>query len=194
VLIDKLTASIPLGTRVQILGPNTAAKLALFRVTAGIWDVGDGAVSRPGPGGIMFLPEQPYVPLGTLRGLLEPPDQTGLVPDRRIEQTVHALHLEPTITRAGGFDAEQDWAHLLSLGEQQMLGVARLLLAAPRFAFLDRPHTALSPEQLEQILAILSERSITYVIIGDREERPDRCDAALILAEDGSWSWKSFHG
>lgn len=193
VLIDRLNAEIPAGTRVQILGPNTAAKVALFRVTAGIWDLGDGAVMRPGPGGIMFLPEQPYVPLGTLRGLLEPPDQTGLVPDRRIDQTVQALQLEHTITRAGGFDTEHDWSSLLSLEEQQMLGVARLLLAAPRFAFLDRPHTALSPELLDHVLDILTQRSISYVIIGDREERPDRYDAALSLANDGTWSWKLLH-
>lgn len=191
VLVDRLTATIPTGMRVQILG-NVAAKLALFRMTAGIWDVGDGAIARPGPGGIMFLPEQPYVPLGTLRGLLEPPEQTGLVPDRRIEQTIEVLHLASTIHRAGGFDSEQDWSHLLSLGEQQLLGVARLLLAAPQFAFLDRPHTALNPEQLEQVLGILKERHITYLIIGDRHERPDRYDAALTLEDDGSWSWKQF--
>jgi vitamin B12/bleomycin/antimicrobial peptide transport system ATP-binding/permease protein len=193
VLIDELNVSIRPGTRVQILGANAAAKVALFRATADIWDVGDGHVTRPGPGGIMFLPEQPYVPLGTLRGLLEPPEQTGLVPDRRIDQTIAVLHLETTIARAGGLDTEQDWGNLLSLGEQQLLGVARLLLAAPRFAFLDRPHTALNGEQLELVLQVLSERSITYLTIGDSKERPERYDAALELKEDGSWQWRLYH-
>jgi vitamin B12/bleomycin/antimicrobial peptide transport system ATP-binding/permease protein len=191
-LIDELSLTIQQGTRVQILGPNTAAKVALLRVTAGIWEYGQGRVIRPGPGGILFLPQQPYVPLGTLRGLLEPPEQTGLIPDRRIDQAIETLQLQPIIRRAGGLDNERDWSNLLSLGEQQLLGVARLLLAAPRFAFLDRPHSALSPEEVERVLQVMTERSITYMTTGDTLERPDRYDAALNLHENGSWEFRRY--
>jgi vitamin B12/bleomycin/antimicrobial peptide transport system ATP-binding/permease protein len=191
-LIEELSLSIQQGTRVQILGPNAAAKVALLRVTAGIWEYGQGRVIRPGAGSILFLPEQPYVPLGTLRGLLEPPEQTGLVPDRRIDQAIETLQLQPIIRRAGGLDNERDWSNLLSLGEQQLLGVARLLLAEPRFAFLDRPHSALSLEEVERVLDVMTARSITYLTTGDPIERPDRYDAALDLRENGSWQFRRY--
>ncbi|TMB18262.1 MAG: hypothetical protein E6J59_14860 [Deltaproteobacteria bacterium] len=104
---------------------------------------------------------------------------------------LHVLGLEPVLERTGGLDVERDWDDVLSLGEQQLLSVARVVLAAPRFAFLERPHTALGPEQAERILGLLWERSITYLTLGDGGDGLGDYDAVLELAGDGGWSWKS---
>jgi ABC-type uncharacterized transport system, permease and ATPase components len=188
-LVKELSVSIPCGTRVLISGPNETAKVALFRATAGIWDTGEGRIIRPGPDQILFLPERPYLPPGTLRESLLRTGQEFVISDDRILTTLRALDLEPVLMRAGGLDVEQDWDNILSLGEQQLLAFARLLLAAPRFAFLDRVSTALSPRQVDQILKMFSENSITYLTVGDTDDRLDNYDAVLELAGDGGWKW-----
>ncbi len=91
----------------------------------------------------------------------------------------------------GGLDVERDWDDALSLGEQQLLSVARVVLATPRFAFLERPRTALGSEQVDRILSLLSERSITYLTLGDGGDGLDDYDAVLELAGDGGWTWKA---
>ncbi len=190
VLLGELSVSIPLGTRVLIVGPNDAAKLALFRVTAGIWDTGTGRIVRPGPYRIMFLPERPYLPPGTLRQLLVASGSEGEVSDDSVRRLAEVFHIEALLARAGGLDGEHDWDNILSLGEQQLLAVVRLILAAPQFAFLDRPQTTLTPEQVARVLNALSENSITYVTIGDRNGWLERYDAVLELGADGTWEWK----
>jgi vitamin B12/bleomycin/antimicrobial peptide transport system ATP-binding/permease protein len=189
VLITDLTVSIPSGKRVLISGPNQAAKLALFRATAGIWDLGEGWVMRPGPGKLVFLPERPYLPRGTLRDLLTPAGHEGRLDDERIQKISSALALESILTRAGGLDVARDWHDLLSLGEQQLVAFARMLVAAPTFAFLDRPTTTLGIEQLDRILRTLTEHSITYLVIGDVDGLHHHHDAVLDVAADGSWQW-----
>jgi putative ATP-binding cassette transporter len=188
-LIEDLTIEIAAGTRVQIVG-SAAARMALFRATAGIWDTGAGRLVRPRPGEIMFLPERPYAPPGTLREMLNAPGSAAPRGDAEIAAVLSSLHLESLAPRAGGLDNECPWHGLLSLGEQHLLGVARMVLAAPRFVFFDRPQSALSVEQLERVLAILSERSITYLTICDEPTAADRYDAILELAADGGWKWK----
>lgn len=92
VLLADLSVSIPLHTRVLILGANDAAKIALFRVTAGIWDVGVGRVVRPSAEQIAFLPERPYLPPGTLRQLLIPPGRERVSPDEKILRLVNTFN------------------------------------------------------------------------------------------------------
>jgi putative ATP-binding cassette transporter len=189
-LVKALSVSVPRRMRVLIVGPNETAKVALFKATAGIWNTGEGRIIRPGPDQILFLPERPYLPPGTLRESLLRTGQEFVVSDDQILTTLRALHLEPVLVRARGLDIEQDWDNILSLGEQQLLAFIRLLLARPRFVFLDRISTALSPSQVDQILKMLSDHSITYLTIGDTDDTLDNYDAVLELAGDGSWKWK----
>src|SRR5256712_10095856 len=191
VLVRELSISVPRGTRVLIVGPNDAAKVALFRATAGIWEKGSGRIVRPGLDAIFFLPERPYLPPGTLRDVLVRTGREAVIGDEQIATLVHTLGLEPVLERTGGLDVERDWDDVLSLGEQQLLSVARVVLAAPRFAFLERPRTALGSEQVDRILSLLSERSITYLTLGDGGDGLDGYDAVLELAGDGGWTWKS---
>jgi putative ATP-binding cassette transporter len=190
VLLNDLTVTIDPGTRVLITGPNHAAKAALFRVTAGIWDVGEGWVVRPGPRNLMFLPERPYLPQGTMRSVLS---ICGELDKERLKTTLSAFNLEAILTRAGGLDSPQDWDLLLSLGEQQLLAYARMFQAAPRFAFLDRPTTTLADEQVDQLLQTLTESSITYITIGEPSGLYHLHDAVLEVAEDGTWRWEQIN-
>lgn len=193
-LINDLSVSIPCGTRLLVAGPNEAAKVALFRATAGIWETGGGRILRPSLEKIFFLPERPYLPPGTLRHVLLRSDREEATGDDQIIAMLRALNVESVLTRIGGLDVEQDdWVSILSLGEQQLIAFTCLLLAAPRFAFLDRPGTALTPEQVDHILKVLSNRSITYVTIGEDGEIIRNYDAVLELTIDGGWSWKLVH-
>ena len=189
-VIRQLSATIPVGTRVLIVGPNDTAKVALFRATAGIWRAGKGRIIRPRLRKLLFLPERPYLPPGTLRELLLRTGEEEKISDEPILATLYALDIDRVVTRAGGLDVEKDWDDILSLGEQQLLAFARLLLAAPQFAFLDRPGTALNQGQVDRILNMLSAHSITYLTLGNGDDPLEQYDAVLELANDGGWTWK----
>ncbi|HXK22675.1 MAG TPA: SbmA/BacA-like family transporter [Myxococcota bacterium] len=192
-LLKELSVAIPPKTRVRIIGPNNPAKLALFRATAGLWETGSGRIVRPLPYRILFLPERPYLPPGTLHEILREPHPGAEIPDEQIEKLADALDLDGVIDRVG-LDAEVDWASALSLGEQQLVAVARLVLAEPQFAFLERPHTTLTPDQVAAMLDLLNEHAITYVTIDDRELETDRYDAVLELGAGGAWEWRPARG
>ncbi len=189
-LIKELSVSIPQGKRVLITGPSDSAKVVLFRAIAGIWDIGEGRIVRPNLDNILFLPERPYLPPGTLREVLLRTGQEKVIDDEQISSVLSKLNLERVLERAGGLDIEKDWGGILSIAEQQGLALARLLLAAPQFAFLDRPHTVLGPSRLDQILSLLREYSITYITLGGTEDTLERYDGVVQLSEDGGWTWQ----
>lgn len=187
-LVKALSASVPRGKRLLIIAPNESAKTALFRATAGLWDAGEGRILRPNDRALMFLPERPYLPPGTLRQLVTPSDSNGSFTDERILANLRALKLEPALVRAGGLDVERNWNELLSLGEQQLLAFARVILAEPAFVMLDHPTRALSECQLDELLAMLRERGMTYITLGDEDDDPAAYDEVLVVAQDGTWS------
>jgi putative ATP-binding cassette transporter len=191
VLVRDLSVSVPRGTRALIVGPNDPAKVALFRATAGIWENGSGRIVRPGLDAILFLPERPYLPPGTLRDVLLPTGQEGAIGDEQIATLLRGLGLEGVLERMGGLDVERDWDDVLSLGEQQLLSVARVVLAAPGFVFLERPRASLGAAHADRVLSLLRERSITYLTLGDGGDRLDDHDFVLELADDGGWTWKA---
>jgi putative ATP-binding cassette transporter len=191
VLVRDLSVSVPRGTRALIVGPNDAAKVALFRATAGIWENGSGRIVRPGLDAILFLPERPYLPPGTLRDVLLPTGREGAIGDEQIATLLRELGLEGVLERMGGLDVERDWDNALSLGEQQLLSAARVVLAAPRFVFLERPRATLGAAHADRVLSLLRERSITYLTLGDGGDRLDDHDFVLELADDGGWTWKA---
>ena len=190
-LLKELSVSISRGTKVLIAGPNEEAKVALFKATAGIWTGGEGRIIRPGPDGMLWLPERPYLPPGTLRQLLVRSGQKPPIADDQILDMLRNLNLEPALTRVGGLDQEQDWDEILSLGEQQLLAFLQILFARPRFVFLDRPATALDPDQVRQLLKRLADHAISYLTVGDGGESLDDYDAVLEIADDGGWTWKT---
>ena len=160
----------------------------MFKATAGCSIPGAGRIIRPGANEIFFLAQQPYLPPGTLRQLLEADMRAGEITDDRLLGLLRELDLEHVLAQASGLDAERGWQALLSLRDQQMLAFVRILLAAPRFAFLDRVGTALGSNQVQKILHMLSECSITYINIGEASDPVDLYDAVLECADDGGWT------
>jgi vitamin B12/bleomycin/antimicrobial peptide transport system ATP-binding/permease protein len=189
-LLKGLTAEVPRGTRVLVVGPNEPARTALFRATAGIWAAGTGTLVRPPLDAIFFLPQRPYLPPGTLRDLLVRTGQEQVVADDQIRAALDEAGLGSVLARAGGLDGEHDWSALLSLGEQQLLALTRLTLARPAFAMLDRLDSALKPAQLRQALRRLDEKSITYITVAEDADSVDMYDAVLEIDTEGGWTWK----
>jgi vitamin B12/bleomycin/antimicrobial peptide transport system ATP-binding/permease protein len=188
-LLKELSVSIAAGRRVLILSEADAPKAALFRATAGIWNKGEGRIARPGARNIFFLAERPYVPPGTLREIL------GLRKEQAVSEgevlgVLQGLCLDTVIARAGGLDGEHEWSATLSLSEQKLLAFARILLARPQFAFLERPGTSMSPDQVKHVLGLLSDRGIGYLLIGEAADPLEFYDAVLEIAEGGTWRWK----
>lgn len=189
-LVNNLCVSVPRGTRCLIAGTGEAAKMALFRATAGTWDVGEGRIICPGVDQMLFLPERPYVPPGTLRELLSDAGRDGKAQEEELARVVQVFQLEAIIARAGGLDVEHDWDDFLSLHDQHLLTFARVCVFAPQFVFLDRISNTLNVEQLGRILKLLCDHSITYLTIGGLEDRRDDYDAVLELSANGAWKWQ----
>jgi putative ATP-binding cassette transporter len=193
VLLDSLMAAPSPEQRVLVTGPNDAARLALFRATAGLWSAGEGRIVRPPADRILFLPERPYLPPGTLRDALLRSDRGAAVTDTQILETLAALGADVFVRRAGGLDAEHDLDDLLSLGEQQILSFARVVLAAPRCAIIDRPMTLLGVDVVLRALDLLKDRGIVAVTFASDLALASRHDVQLDLGADGRWEWRPIH-
>ena len=188
VLIDRLNVEVPLGRRLLVLGPDGIGKTSLVRATVGIWESGEGRIFRPSPENILFVPQRPYTALGTLRDQFFDADYLEVDADERLITVLTQLAFGPILDRVGGLDVEKDWGNILTVGEQQLLGIARLLMARPRFAFLDRATNALSTARSRHVYELLSHTSITYISVGDHAYLRDFHDNVMELADDGKWT------
>jgi vitamin B12/bleomycin/antimicrobial peptide transport system ATP-binding/permease protein len=186
-VLKNLTAEIPHGTKVLVVGPNETARTALFEATAGIWSTGRGTVTRPPLQAIAFLPQGPYLTPGTLRDVLLGGGKQQAAGDDQITTTLRDMGLDAIA--AHGLDTERDWPASLSLREQQLLALTRLILARPAFAMLDRVDAVLEPAQLGHALQRLDENSITYIVLAENAELVGQYDAVLEVRADGTWSW-----
>lgn len=186
-LVKDLSLSVPAGVCLLIRSTSESAEQALFRATADLWYHGEGRILHPGHDEIFFLPERPYLPPGTLREVLLRTGQETSVPDWKICDSLATLNLEHALAKSGGFDVEQNWSDILSLGEQQRLAFARVLLAAPQFVFLDHPSRGLSECAVGELLNLLRHHEITYLTLGDAADDPRFYDRLLEIADDGSW-------
>lgn len=192
-LIHDFNVSIPLGTRVLICAKNKQALLRLFNATSGIENHSTGKLYRPPLDDIYFLPEKPYMAPGTLRQALVDPDRIQEIDDEKIESMLKQLGLCHVINAANGLDREHsEWNSFLSIGEQKLLGIARLLLMSPKFAFLLRLRSVLSDERLASVMALLNASDITYINLG-KYEHLDCYDVVIELLEDGAWTWERNH-
>ena len=194
-LVRDLSLTIPHGVSVLVTGDD-AAKDALFKAIAGIYDAGVGLIKRPPLDRILFLPDRPYIPPGTLRQALAPVHEGRLLTDERVKEMSALLDLEEVITRAGGLDEEHDWDTLLSAPEQRLVSFARILLAKPRFALMANPGRDVEPAIRRRLFQLLEENGITLITFGlagkrDIDEHPSSYGAVLSLGEDqGRWRWK----
>ena len=184
--LRELTLEVPLGTNLLITGPDSNAKTALFMATARVWRIGEGRISRPAGDGVCFVPRAPLAVRCGLRSHLIVPYPGQKFSDDQLIDTLRKVGLEQLIGRVGGLDPEQDWP-TLSAHENRLLAIARILLAAPKFAFLDRMDGDLSPEQINHVYALLTSSGISYLSVADQDSLHKYHDKVLSVSSDGSW-------
>ena len=166
-LIFDLTADASALEPLLVQGPSGTGKTSLMRAMAGLWREGSGAVIRPALPDVMFLPQRPYMILGSLRDQLTYPRAAG-VSDEQLNDALRAVNLSDLADRFGGLDAEMHWADVLSPGEQQRLSFARLLLNRPQYAFLDEATSALDVDNEQLMYELLKQRQIPFLSAGHR--------------------------
>jgi len=190
-LISDLNFEIKRAARWLVIGKDDAPKVALFRATAGVWECGGGQIIRPGLDDILFLPERPYIPPGTLREVLLRTGMEDIIATEEVIAVLHGLGLDEVLEHANGLDTDQDWDDLLSIGEQHLLSIARIFLAKPAFVFLDRPGSSLPKSKISSILDMLTEQGIGVVILSKNGESRLKYDAVLEIKDDGAWEIRS---
>jgi vitamin B12/bleomycin/antimicrobial peptide transport system ATP-binding/permease protein len=153
--------------QVLVTGPSGSGKSTLFRAIAGIWPFGRGKVSIPAGAKVMTLPQRPYLPIGPLAAAVAYPGVAGTFDSARIRDLLVAVGL-PAL--AGRVDDEQHWNRMLSLGEQQRIGVARAILHAPDYLFLDEATASLDEPAEAALYGLLQQRlpGTTIISIGHR--------------------------
>ncbi|MFS8036992.1 ABC transporter ATP-binding protein/permease [Xanthobacter sp. AM11] len=166
-LIASAALSIAPGERVLVTGPSGAGKTTLLRAIAGVWPYGSGTVHRRAGHRLMVLPQKPYVPAGRLDVALAYPRPAAEVPPALMAQVLAAVGLEPLARR---LDEEALWPHVLSLGEQQRLSIARALLDPPDVLLLDEATSALDEPAEAMLYGLIAQRlpQATIISIGHR--------------------------
>ena len=155
VLVEDAAARVAPGESVLVTGPSGSGKSTLFRAIAGIWPFGSGRVRLPAGARALFLPQRPYLPLGTLRRAVCYPMDAAQVPDDAVRAALREAglgHLEDRL------DEEDSWDRRLSGGEQQRVALARALLFKPDWLFLDEATASLDPEAEAAFYTLLRER------------------------------------
>jgi putative ATP-binding cassette transporter len=168
------------------VGDSGTGKTSLLRAIAGLWRSGAGRIVRPPLAQVMFLPQRPYMVLGSLREQLCYP-HAGDVSGERLAEVLRLVQLESLPERIGGLDADVRWEDFLSLGEQQQIAFARLLLNRPAYAFLDEATSALDPGKERALYDSLEAARIRIVSVGDRLRLPRYHHRTLELLGDGRW-------
>jgi putative ATP-binding cassette transporter len=186
-LVSDLNIEIVRGARWLVIGKEDAPKVALFRATAGVWECGGGQITRPCLDDILFLPERPYLPPGTLREALLRTGMEAVTTDSEIMAVIAKMGLESVVKHANGLDTDHDWDDLLSIGEQHLLSISRIFLAKPAFVFLDRPGSALPKSKISSILEMLTAQGIGVVILSKNGESRLRYDSILEIKANGAW-------
>ncbi|MEK7687295.1 MAG: ABC transporter ATP-binding protein/permease [Pseudomonadota bacterium] len=166
-LLANTTLALPRGRSTLISGASGSGKSTLFRALAGIWPFGSGHVHVPAGARVLFLPQKPYIPIGTLRDAVKYPDEHSTASDGEIVAALQAAQLGQL---AGRLDEEAHWTNILSGGEQQRVAIARALVFKPDWLFLDEATASLDDTTEAAVYGALKERlpDTTLVSIGHR--------------------------
>ena len=186
-LVSNLSIDLPNGQGLLIMGASGCGKSSLLRAIAGLWNSGTGAIYRPNLSEMIFLPQKPYMILGTLRNQLIYPHDDLDISDRQLNHALKAVNLANLAERSGGFDVEKDWDEILSLGEQQRLAFARILINRPRYVVLDEATSALDIKNESTLYQHLLNTKTTFVSVGHRPSLVQYHRWILQMQEGEQW-------
>jgi putative ATP-binding cassette transporter len=170
--------------RTLVTGPSGAGKSTLFRAIAGIWPFGSGSIAIPAKAKLMMLPQRPYFPVGSLKAAIVYPAEADTFSPDRVSDVLIAVGLPQF---ASQLEQEAHWNRMLSLGEQQRLGLARALLHAPQYLFLDEATASLDEASEAALYRLLEEKlpATTIVSIGHRSTLVAFHRRNVVLAREG---------
>jgi putative ATP-binding cassette transporter len=196
--LEKLLVSLPNGKplvaadrfslrgneRTLVTGPSGAGKSTLFRAIAGIWPFGTGSIGIPAKATLMMLPQRPYFPVGSLQAAIVYPAEAAAFDSERVRDVLISVGLPQLASRLA---EEAHWNRMLSLGEQQRLGLARALLHAPQFLFLDEATASLDEPSEAALYRLIAEKlpATTIVSIGHRSTLEAFHQRKVTLVRDG---------
>ncbi|OWY64310.1 ABC transporter ATP-binding protein [cyanobacterium TDX16] len=186
-LVRDISLTVERGKNLLIVGASGTGKSSIIRAIAGLWNAGTGAIVRPQPEEMLFLPQRPYMILGSLRDQLLYPHTHTEIGDERLNRVLQQVNLAALAPRVGGFDITLDWTSVLSLGEQQRLAFARLLLTQPRYAILDEATSALDLKNEERLYCHLQAISTLFISVGHRNSLIKYHQQVLELKGNSHW-------
>lgn len=161
-LLTANRVSFKSGQHILLKGPSGSGKSTLFRAIAGIWPFGRGSIEIPANATLMMLPQRPYFPVGTLKDAIVYPSKSGAFDRDRLRDVLLAVGMPAMVER---LDEDGHWNRMLSLGEQQRLGIARALLQAPQYLFLDEATASLDEPSEAKLYELLAAKLPTTTII-----------------------------
>ena len=172
------------GERTLLTGPSGSGKSTLFRAIAGIWPFGKGSIAIPAQANLMMLPQRPYFPVGSLMAAVAYPAEASAFDRTQIGEALIAVGLPKLASR---LDEEAHWNRMLSLGEQQRLGLARALLLKPQYLFLDEATASLDEPSEAALYRLIEEKlpATTIVSIGHRSTLEAFHQRQIVLSRDG---------
>lgn len=187
VVIAEANVEIGPGERVLIVGESGAGKSTLFRAVAGLWPWGSGTIRLPDPDSMMFMPQRPYLPLGTMRSAITYPDAPDTFDSADVEEVMKRVGLSEFLPF---LDVKDRLDKSLSLGQQQLVGFARLLLHKPDWVFLDEATSALDEVSQRRVMSIFEQElsGAAVLSIGHRPglEAFHTCTLHLVRSPEGA--------
>lgn len=186
-LVKDLNLTLAPGDGLLITGVSGSGKSSLLRAIAGLWRTGSGTVQHPPLADLFFLPQRPYMQPGTLRSQLIYPATDSPLDDERLLAILAEVQLGDLAAQVGGLDAEDDWEKLLSVGEQQRLAFARVLVRQPKVVILDEATSALDARNEAVLYQRLRDSGATLVSVAHRPGVLRFHSQVLCLVGGGQW-------
>ena len=187
ILVGDLSVELPQGEGLLIMGASGCGKSSILRAIAGLWNSGKGAIYRPDLSRMLFLPQKPYMILGSLRSQLIYPHDTLDVSEHQLNKALEKVNLGDLAEQSGGLDVEKDWEEVLSLGEQQRLAFARVIINQPRYVILDEATSALDVQNEANLYNYLLSTHTTFVSVGHRTSLIQYHRLVLEIEEGQQW-------